>query len=177
MRLSFKLWPKWLKYSAALAGVVFVLSAGIFSWVNYLSPEAKNIVAQRKDIETILKMQRNYEEAMRADTYGGKTPQETLDMFISALKKKDFDLASKYFSLKETGVGNLEWRNSLAEADNKQKVQVILDALRSAKLDQGASINLENDVVFSVRNKDGIVIEDVRLVLNKYANIWKIESM
>ena len=32
-----------------------------------------------------------------ADTYGGKTPQETLDMFISAVEKGDYELASKYF--------------------------------------------------------------------------------
>lgn len=31
------------------------------------------------------------------DTYGGKTPQETWQMFIEALKKGDTDLAAKYF--------------------------------------------------------------------------------
>ena len=36
-------------------------------------------------------------EALRkADVYGGKTPEETLNMYIEALKKGDIELASKY---------------------------------------------------------------------------------
>lgn len=35
------------------------------------------------------------------DTYGGKTPEETYDLFIDALKKGDVELASKYFVLEK----------------------------------------------------------------------------
>lgn len=35
------------------------------------------------------------------DTYGGKTPEETYDMFIDALKKGDVELASKYFVIED----------------------------------------------------------------------------
>lgn len=38
-----------------------------------------------------------YEANERADTYGGKTPQETWAMFVHALEVGDTDLASKYF--------------------------------------------------------------------------------
>lgn len=38
----------------------------------------------------------DYAAAM-ADTYGGKTPQETLQMYIDAVEKGDYELASKYF--------------------------------------------------------------------------------
>ncbi len=33
-----------------------------------------------------------------ADTAGGKTPKETLQMYISALEKRDFALATQYFA-------------------------------------------------------------------------------
>ncbi len=33
------------------------------------------------------------------DTYGGKTPEETYNMFVEALKNEDVDLAVKYFVL------------------------------------------------------------------------------
>lgn len=33
------------------------------------------------------------------DVYGGKTPQETLSMYIDAVEKGDYGLASKYFVL------------------------------------------------------------------------------
>lgn len=49
------------------------------------------------------------EELYRNDKYGGKTPEETFDMFIAALEKGDVELASKYFVLdKQEG-----WRQSL----------------------------------------------------------------
>ena len=39
------------------------------------------------------------EKAYRNDKYGGKTPEETLDLFVAALEKGDVELASKYFVL------------------------------------------------------------------------------
>ena len=41
-----------------------------------------------------------YGEKM-ADTYGGKTPAETLRLYIDAVKKGDYELASKYFVAKD----------------------------------------------------------------------------
>jgi len=45
------------------------------------------------------------------DTYGGKTPKETLELFIAAVEKEDFDLASKYFILSKQG----GWRDRLTK--------------------------------------------------------------
>lgn len=38
-------------------------------------------------------------EEARKDTQGGKTPEETYNLFVSALKQGDIELASKYFVL------------------------------------------------------------------------------
>lgn len=35
------------------------------------------------------------------DTYGGKTPEETFDLYLAALKKGDLELASKYFVMEK----------------------------------------------------------------------------
>ena len=40
---------------------------------------------------------KNLDELYKKDTYGGATPEETLALFINALKKGDTDLAAKYF--------------------------------------------------------------------------------
>ena len=40
-----------------------------------------------------------YKQAQNKDIYGGKTPEETLSLFVDALKKGDVKLASKYFVL------------------------------------------------------------------------------
>ncbi len=44
-----------------------------------------------------------YLDKFRNDTYGGKTPEETLKLFVAALKKGDVLLASKYFALDQNG--------------------------------------------------------------------------
>ncbi len=41
-----------------------------------------------------------YQRAL-ADTVGGKTPQDTLRMYIEAVEKGDYELASKYFILEK----------------------------------------------------------------------------
>ena len=43
------------------------------------------------------RLQAQWEKPYREDTYGGKTPEETYDMFLDALKDGDVELASKYF--------------------------------------------------------------------------------
>jgi len=47
--------------------------------------------------KAIVELERPYRE----DIYGGKTPEETFDMFLGALKKDDTDLASKYFVVRK----------------------------------------------------------------------------
>ena len=65
-----------------------------FAWKIYLWKSGKepDLIAEAvRQAE-----QKDYAIAM-ADTYGGKTPQETLQMYISAVEKRDYELASKYF--------------------------------------------------------------------------------
>lgn len=42
------------------------------------------------------KIEEDAYQKMMADTYGGKTPEETLNMYIDAVEKGDYELASKY---------------------------------------------------------------------------------
>lgn len=49
------------------------------------------------------------------DTYGGKTPEETYDMFIDALKKGDVELASKYFVVEKQD----DWLKTLEEYEKE----------------------------------------------------------
>ncbi len=76
------------KFVAAFVAIVGVVAGGYFIWANFF----------KYDIEKVYKEQEaKYVAAMTADTYGGKTPQETLDLFVDALRKGDVELASKYF--------------------------------------------------------------------------------
>jgi len=51
------------------------------------------------------------------DTYGGKTPEETYSMFLEALKRKDIELASRYFVLEK----QKEYAKALNEIDDSGK--------------------------------------------------------
>lgn len=56
-------------------------------------------------------IQRELERPYREDKYGGKTPEETFDLFLEALRKGDIELASKYFELEKQE----EWKESFEE--------------------------------------------------------------
>ena len=79
----------------ALAGIavfLFALSYGLLAYEQWKGRQGvENLAKALKQVE-----EESYKQAM-ADTYGGKTPQETLQMYIEAVEKGDFELASKYF--------------------------------------------------------------------------------
>ncbi len=64
-----------------------------------------------------------YETAMK-DTYGGKTPKETLDLFIAAVEKKDYELASKYFVIDQQAVQLNEFKKG-SEADKINYLKIL----------------------------------------------------
>ena len=105
-------------------------------------------------------LQKRYME----DTYGGSTPEETLKLFIDALKKGDIDLASKYFEIQDQG----KWKEYLSELKTSGHVSnAIVDAekLKLSKQDGDRAF-------FTAVNEKNIV--DVQVVLGKINGRWKI---
>lgn len=93
-------------------GVLFlVLLAGGVLWLvlngmPYVNKLRANWEAQR--------LQAQWEKPYREDKYGGKTPEETYDMFLDALRKGDTTLASKYFVVDDQD----DWKKTLEEYKN-----------------------------------------------------------
>ena len=127
--------------------------------------------------------EKNYTKAMTEDVYGGKTPQETLDMFIDALKKEDIELASKYFMLdtneqpynRENYMNRKKWEDGLKktkEAGKLQEISVLLTKLKPDK--ESSSIDT---AWFSILNSEGIADYGAILKFNEYSKVWKIESL
>ncbi|MDE2144436.1 MAG: hypothetical protein KGJ01_00455 [Patescibacteria group bacterium] len=175
MIISYRAWPKWVKYSAVLMGVVFISSSAFFAWSGYLSPAAKENRAQQKAVEEIKMYQRNYETAMSTDTYGGKTPEETLKMFAQAIQSDDIDSAVKYLEFEYDGKPKKELEDGLRKAIQDGKKSLILEIIDKAEFDPEPSN--KNFAWFPVVGKDGMAEHTIILSLNRYANIWKIESM
>lgn len=83
------------KFAAWFSAIIFVVVGGYVGWRIYDIKQKQQKVAEGLELLKKIK-EESYREAM-ADTYGGKTPQETLQMYIDAVEKGDYVLASKYF--------------------------------------------------------------------------------
>ena len=68
-----------------------------------------------------------------ADTFGGVTPYETLEMYIAAVEKGDFELASKYFVIEKQAE---ELANSLSAP--KENIPGYLEMLKAAAKEEGS---------------------------------------
>jgi len=166
---------KYWKFVAGFLGIMIIAFGGFFIWEKYFSPQAKINRETQKNYEKYLEWQKNYEKAMREDTYGGKTPEETLQMFIEALKKEDIELASKYFMLDKNGNPDPKWINGLKKAKDAGKLQEIANLLSKAKPDLEARSSNE-DFKFSVY-ENGNLKAYINLEFNPQSGVWKIESL
>lgn len=147
--------------------VLVVGAAGFFIWDRYFGYNPAEVYENAK---------KQYVEAMTLDTYGGKTPQETLDLFVAALKKEDIDLAGKYFLLDE----NLSREYGLIRLEDIRSKnllgKMVNDIEKRAKPDINNIID-ENDYKFILRADNGKVGARINMQFNKYSGVWKIESI
>lgn len=74
--------------------------------------------------------------ARAADTVGGKTPQETLQLYIDAVEQGDFELASKYFVVE----GQQKELDSLRRAP-KENIANMIVLLKQVKEEDGSYSN------------------------------------
>ena len=157
--------------------VIVLIGAGIFFGIGYYryrtSPEYRkyqDLLAQK--------------ERYMADTYGGDTPEETLELFISALKAGDIELASKYFMVEER-----EARfNKFTDVKNSNLIDEFIGNLEKAELKE---VTLEK-AVFSYKIKTeggraivggkeipvpaGVYSQTITISINTNG-VWKIISM
>lgn len=140
--------------------------AGFFVWNGYY---------RDNPLRTYQAAERRYIEAMTADTYGGKTPQETLDLFVIALRAGDVDLASKYFLLDENA-SREKWVTNLSTIQNQKRLRQLAELISKAVPNPKDSIDT-NDFKYVLKNPDGVIEATINFELNKYSEIWKIESI
>src|SRR3989338_9713139 len=153
-----------LKFLGVFLVIMLADGGGFFVWERYLSPQAKLNLEAQANYQKYLDWEDNYEKAMREDTYGGKTPQETLDMFVAALRAGDVELASKYFML-DDGLKREKWVAMLA--DIKQRgflMQMANDIENKAIL---GDISNDDESGYLLYNGDGTVGVQIDLRLNK----------
>ena len=147
-----------------VGGGVAIIAVGIgalflIDYIRYQkSPEYQAI----KEIE---KIKKEYEE----DPYGGETPEETLRLFVEALKQGDTDLAAKYFVLDKQE----EWREDLARIKDKGLLDEMVRDLEREKFKYAIS---EKVVGFDVANEQNEAILSISVV-HAQNDKWKIQDL
>lgn len=117
-----------------------------------------------------------YEMAMENDTYGGETPQETLELFIHALNKGDVDLAWQYFTLQEDGPRDQIAGDYLYKLKEKNEIATLVKYLSVVKPDEESNMNSEEYKFVSVDGENDLNLE-IYMILNKYSRVWKIKKL
>ena len=120
---------------------------------------------ERRATRELEDLNRQYAE----DTYGGTTPEETLELFISALEAGDIELASKYFvvDIRE------EWQVKLMNVKNGNELGNMMVDIGSAKRGKDLS---DTSAIFSVVNSNNEVVAVINVAKGPN-DIWKIVDM
>ena len=138
----------------------------------------------------------NPERIYKQDTFGGKTPQETYEMFVSALKTRNIELASKYFVLSKQSEklkdfqglrtkeelqkyieGLPEW-GEMEETDRKSYRFAGENKIYEYEYTSEKEIEIFDQLL--KKNKiipPGIYKTDMIFKLNTATNIWKIDIL
>ena len=152
-----------------LATVVTVVGYFAWSW-NHFYRNAPERVG--KDM-TYIWQWKMYAGGMKSaytkDTYGGYTPEETLRLFLEALKAENIELATKYYIPEKQA----EVYGELLTGKEKGNLDKYVEYLE--KGDHGISSG-EGEYHILASNENKEVILDLRLVLNPVSKKWKISE-
>ncbi len=166
-------------------GTLLVLViAGYLAWDTFYGPRAMRLAGDRllnENYATYQKFVRTYEEAMRADTYGGKTPEETLRLFTEALERNDLELAAKYFML-ETNESDPDyltrkkWEDAIKKFSDEELRTQLIKNLSKVEPTRDQSRGDPTTFWFSVYEKNEAQYH-ILMGFNEHSGVWKIESM
>ena len=97
--------------------LVLVVVAILVIWSLLNLSEIVNSVQGKLEAWKYQRLVSKMEAPYKNDKYGGKTPEETFDLFLDALRKEDVDLASKYFVIPKQD----EWKKTLEKYKENNK--------------------------------------------------------
>lgn len=167
-----------ITFIVGLVALILIALGGYWSWERNSGPESDGIGGFLDHLKS-RKFLRNFDEEMRRDKFGGKTPEETLQLFIEALEKGDVELASRYFMLESDQydpnyLTRKVWEDALKKAKEGDRLDEIVTMLNMAKPAGSSSAGYFG---FEVKNEKGELVSDVGMRLNEKSGVWKIESL
>lgn len=88
---------------------------GAYTYLYKYIPYAR----EKETLKWVKEYDKYVKDIHKNDNIGGNTPEETIDLFIDALKKGDYELASKYFVAEEQE----KWGKKLKEAKRENIIE------------------------------------------------------
>ena len=173
------------KYIIAVAVAIIVVVAGIYCYVEHrekeiiinfdekgeiIFPERSSRDDDMEWAKTIVNYQEKAAEMFKNDAVGGKTPQETLDLFVEALKVGDTDLASRYFVVSKQEQMAKELLRIQTDGYLGDMVEDLLTVQESGYLSDGS-------FRYVILGDDNVVALIFDLILNENKGVWKIKSL
>ncbi len=134
-----------------------------------------------------------YVEPLREDDVGGKTPQETMDMFITALEEDELKQASKYFFPKDQD----EELARLQKLKREQNLEAFTQKMKEARADWTAEgdglvnnrtrkqfsyeVAYEENATFEFQGQEfefeaGTGTAVITFDLNTFTDVWKFSN-
>jgi len=161
---------KWVRAIIVILGVILAV---------YLAVVAKLAWDGYQKQARVDKFQEMVEKPFREDVYGGKTPEETWAMFLDALKKEDFALASKYYDVEHQTEAR-KWLEGLKE---RGELGQMIKEMRKLKKVQYTGKNKwlnkitdRKDYYYDYFDHEfnQTLSSSVNFYLNQYTKVWKI---
>ncbi len=149
--------------------------SGAFGFIKERIQRTIDTYKTQKAIEQFYQGLDEYYQKFAEDTYGGKTPQETLDMFIEALEKGDIDLAAKYFAM-DDNLSRKKWEDGLKAQAEAGKIQELINIVKQFKPALKQS-SVTSTYEFVIIGDGGMVEYSIEMEFNQYSGVWKIKSM
>jgi len=156
---------------AIIVPLVLVLVGFLYYYNQKQTTEFKPVINPKFSSEAeYTQYYQKLKEAYKNDTYGGSTPEETLQLFIDALKARDVDLASKYFILEKQE----DIKNQLTIGEKNGNINLLINDLEKEKT--GISLS-DTQYRFRTYNESNVAEFSFDLILNSETGKWKIESL
>ena len=161
-----RFWRFAMIFCATIIGILILYVVGAWGWQKYRY--WRDMGKLRAYEEGIKKWQQEDYETAMADIYGGKTPQETLRMYIDAVEKGDYELASKYF------IGDYQERELKSFKNSKsENIKNMLDILQKLEI-----VDLRKNLaeMYEEENKKNSLSESKEDYINRLYDVWDYDK-
>jgi len=164
------IYVRWWFWVLVAAGVIATWQAVLyFRWEGDMTKyQIRNQVADSY-WQLLQKKESDLEAAYKADTYGGETPEETLRLFIDALEKKDYELASKYFVVEEQKQNFIRMPEGVASGSFSKMISAFH---QGNLLSHGTATSSLYEI--EIYPKGDKIPFGFRFRMNPFTNLWKI---